>query len=764
MATIWDCTTQNSVTAQATNPTYPVVGDAWWNTTDSSWYYWDGMAWVKDSGGAGSGIAFLPDADLTLAPTGGALNPSIGLIIQHNGPAGVLHAGWTGVAGDKINPEDMLINDGAAWIIIRSSDAGGAGAPIVTADTVIHVEVTGNDTTGDGFTVGTAYATVQKAINSIQSWIILDPAFVTIQLGAGDFTTDSVIRVHHPYGLRMKILGQTPVNSITGIVEADFTNPLVPVPGVRGTWDLYNSAGMLPTDATGVTRTAARAQDKIDNEALLRTVYTTRILNSGTATSSVSFQGSCADFSNILCFKGLNITGGGMFSLSSYAVIDGGVMNAVRGGYASLTKVIGCGAAGYSLAADTGGTVLCTTALFQGGGNHAIAAQSNATIEISNATISGCGFSGMFAARGSRIITPQTSVVRRISISGCGSYGVYADNASMINFSVGAAGSVFNVAGNVSVGIYATDSSSISVGPDTVTTKLQAHTAASAVISQTQSNIMFDGPIEINSGMYGLRAIDTGKIHVAAAITFTNPGDSVIRAEQLGVVSINGAVTAAAGLGTTGIYTNMGGKVLDAGNVLSALAATYPTKFTPTFGKTRADGSAITGGPVGTGAITIGQNNVKLHGGTLLDGNMELVGNRIMVTDALDAFHGALGYSPTVEALFLSENTPGEYFEDKAGISFQAGLLSLHGSRAQIKALVGAGNREVWVDPDGGLYPVEPAPPAWDVEDQSTAKVAVFGDADGTGAWTKINGPERPYGTARERGRCRRMHDPGLHQ
>ena len=120
-----------------------------------------------------------------------------------------------------------------------------------------------------------------------------------------------------------------------------------------------------------------------------------------------------------------------------------------------------------------------------------------------------------------------------------------------------------------------------------------------------------------------------------------------------------------------------------------------------------------------------------------MGGNLELVGHRILVTDATDQFHGALGYSPTVGALFLSENTPGEYFEDKGGVSFHGGLTSLHGSVVQVKALIGEGNREVYCDPDGNLYPVEPAPPSWDVEDQSTNKVGPS-TSGGVGAWVAI--------------------------
>lgn len=122
-----------------------------------------------------------------------------------------------------------------------------------------------------------------------------------------------------------------------------------------------------------------------------------------------------------------------------------------------------------------------------------------------------------------------------------------------------------------------------------------------------------------------------------------------------------------------------------------------------------------------------------------LGGNLALDGNRIMVTDSANNFHGAFGYSPTVGAMFLSENTPGSLVEKNAGIAFQTGLVSLHGTIAQVKSLVGVGNREVHCDPDGNLYPVDPAKPAWDVEDQSNDKiVADAPTGGGVGVWKKL--------------------------
>lgn len=105
------------------DPTYPDTGATWWNEIDSSWYYWDGAAWNRDVGGAGTGIVFLPPVDLTIAPSGLALNTGVGVILQHSGPVGVINAGYSGVAGTIIKPGDSIISDGIIWRVNTGGDS-----------------------------------------------------------------------------------------------------------------------------------------------------------------------------------------------------------------------------------------------------------------------------------------------------------------------------------------------------------------------------------------------------------------------------------------------------------------------------------------------------------------------------------------------------------------------------------------------------------------------------------------------------------------
>ena len=516
------------------------------------------------------------------------------------------------------------------YLTVEAVGSASTGDVIVTTDRTVYVEVTGNDTTGDGVSVSTAYATLQKAIDSIQHWIILEPAYVTIQLGAGDFTISAVIRFYHPYGPRIKILGQTPTNAITGIVEADFTDSLNPVPGTRGTWDLYNSAGMLATSASASTRTAARAQDLIDNEALLRTVYATRIYNN-TTTAALSFASSIADFGNILFNKSINAASPIIVtSTGSFAVL--GTVNFVRGSNAQFVTVIIAGASSAGLSADSAAFITTTKVFIQGSTTSGIYAAAGARIDLGDTTVTGCGGEGIWAVRLGAISTLNSALARRISSSGHGAGGCRAESGGIVSIATGGTGSLFIVAGNASGQLFVYDEAMFNVSPETVTTRIQAASTAGAIRATTKSRITLDGPVELNRGVNAIWAQDASSIVIAGDITLTNPGTTFITSEAGSTITIKGSVTAAAGLGTTGVVATTGGKILDAGNnILAALATTYPTKFTPTFGKTLADGSSITGGPAGTAGLLIGATAVTLGGSSLKAEALAGTGSRAVV-------------------------------------------------------------------------------------------------------------------------------------
>jgi hypothetical protein len=64
------------------------------------------------------------------------------------------------VAADNVSI-DRTVTD--TWY----APAGGGGAPIITTAQTVHVQVTGNDKTGNGLTIGTAFLTLQRAIDSL---------------------------------------------------------------------------------------------------------------------------------------------------------------------------------------------------------------------------------------------------------------------------------------------------------------------------------------------------------------------------------------------------------------------------------------------------------------------------------------------------------------------------------------------------------------------------------------------------------------------
>lgn len=268
MPSVWDCTSSNSVTAQAIAPTYPIVGDAWWNTTDSSWYYWSGTAWVKSAGGGGgSGVVFLPDADLTLPPAGGAVNPDTGTYIQHNGAKGLINAAWTGVSGDPINPEDMLVYDGSRWIVVRSAPQSGAGvvfladadltvAPVGAAATPVAgniVQHNGTEGVLDaGWTgvAGDAIKPEDMVIYDGAAWVILRSA-ATIGTAGLTFLADADLLAAPAGAAEAPVVGYViQHNGVRGSLAAGWT-------GVAG--DLVHPEDMLIYDGAAwiIIRSAA---------------------------------------------------------------------------------------------------------------------------------------------------------------------------------------------------------------------------------------------------------------------------------------------------------------------------------------------------------------------------------------------------------------------------------------------------------------------------------------------------------------------------
>lgn len=146
----------------------------------------------------------------------------------------------------------------------------------ISEDTTIYVATTGNDITGDG-TILNPFATPQRALNSLIGVPIATTALVTIFCAAGTYVLDEPVKLNHPYGERIHIIGDNltsvkPSRAPIADWSSDKNNPTVPA---RGLSQFYNTAGTLPVSANASTRRAAVSADLVNNISLVENSYST---------------------------------------------------------------------------------------------------------------------------------------------------------------------------------------------------------------------------------------------------------------------------------------------------------------------------------------------------------------------------------------------------------------------------------------------------------------------------------------------------------
>ncbi len=77
---------------------------------------------------------------------------------------------------------------------------------VIEVDTTIYVDLTGNDTTGDG-SIGSPYASPHKALNYLSGFRFKDDVLITISVGTGEYNFSETIIVNHPQANQIHILG-----------------------------------------------------------------------------------------------------------------------------------------------------------------------------------------------------------------------------------------------------------------------------------------------------------------------------------------------------------------------------------------------------------------------------------------------------------------------------------------------------------------------------------------------------------------------------
>lgn len=193
---------------------------------------------LKDSGSAAGTFATSGhDHDLVYAPIGTGVTG--GDAHDHSGGDGaqIDHAGLANLtAGD---PHTQYLK-------------------IITADTTLYVATTGDDVTGDG-SIGTPWATPQKALEYLNDYWISPAAYVDIMCGDGSFALTTAITVKHACGDRIRIRGTNTyaktmssvqsssggagawsvvinLNNVTNIASGDFVIISAPSGGTKPTY------------------------------------------------------------------------------------------------------------------------------------------------------------------------------------------------------------------------------------------------------------------------------------------------------------------------------------------------------------------------------------------------------------------------------------------------------------------------------------------------------------------------------------------------
>jgi hypothetical protein len=257
-----------------------------------------------------------------------------GTVLTPGGGTGIVSAGTSG---------QMLTSDGTAW----TSNYG-----IILSNLTLYVATTGNDTTGDGLTSGTAWATPHKAMAWLRDRTIGSGVVVTVSVADGAYTFTQTLNLNHPQGDQIFINGGT----TTGTRP---TGAALNGGGVRG-----NTAGTLAF-----------------NDALLLAYYNTQW----------QFNGC----------TGLECIIGGGVTINTVLI---------RGNATTGTSGVQCGySTGGVTKANAGSINLGTTVAVHNFGGTGIRAIHGGSINASNVTVTNSGTGIIVSFAGSIQATSATS-------------------------------------------------------------------------------------------------------------------------------------------------------------------------------------------------------------------------------------------------------------------------------------------------------------------------------------------------------------------
>lgn len=241
---------------------------------------------------------------------------------------------------DRLRAELVAVQD-----YLLNGDGGSGNANIITSDQTIYVATTGDDVTGDG-TVGTPYATIAKALETLDARAIAADATVTISIADGTYNTSASINVNHPNGDRIQIIGNTGseasvllnFNNNTSGIQCFSGNRLGLLNGVtiQGTW--------TGSGATGLSLSGIRASAN-------------SLIQCGDSVTVTDFYyGAQADRGGTVEADSITISNGGDAGLFAYNGGNIQANNATISNCRDTTRSLGSG-----VVSEINGNVRCNT-------------------------------------------------------------------------------------------------------------------------------------------------------------------------------------------------------------------------------------------------------------------------------------------------------------------------------------------------------------------------------------------------------------------
>lgn len=465
----------------------------------------------------------------------------------------------------------------------------------ISEDTTIYVATTGNDITGDG-TILNPFATPQRALNSLIGVPIATTALVTIFCAAGTYVLDEPVKLNHPYGERIHIIGDNltsvkPSRAPIADWSSDKNNPTVPT---RGLSQFYNTAGTLPVNSDSTTRRAAVSSDLVNNITLVENSYSTIFQFNGVSGIVVDGNNSLGKIDKVV-IKG---DWDGVFNApvnakigidigKSAELLGYGTSVNTTGGTIFLGKdtvIIGWHGEGARIRYN--GSMTCEDGVsVVNNYNNGVRVEATSSLSANLSSIVGNGRHGVFTT-GTSVSYLAGSLCTGNVNSGCqsaiGSSSVIRD---------------FTSCGNGSAGVIVTVGSSVSF--DNGTSKGNGGDGLSTI---TGSSCDGDNVIVSDNNGKGLSSVSSSVINGSGMIVknnergvFTEDNGSVLLAS--GEISENSLLDVSCNRNS---YTRLSSVTVPSGSTVTATKRSYiftasqtGVVYTPAHGSTGADGSLI---------------------------------------------------------------------------------------------------------------------------------------------------------------------------